>query len=440
MTPEVSLQLGRAVAHMVALGRINGPARKPGHRCRIVIGKDTRLSGYMFETALASGIVSMGVDVLLVGPLPTPGIAFIARTMRADAALVVSASHNPYEDNGVKIFAGDGFKLPDALEEEIEDLIRSRSLEGKGAAREHLGKAFRVDDAVGRYVQFLKHSFPDELSLDGLRVVVDCANGAAYKVAPAVFQELGAEVIPLSHDPDGVNINEHCGALHPENLQAAVKEHGAHLGIALDGDADRVIVVDERGLVVDGDQIMAACARELMTAGKLRNNTLVATVMSNIGLDRYLKTQGVKVVRTPVGDRYVVEAMRKGGFSLGGEQSGHIIFIDQTTTGDGVVAALSLLSLMVREGKPLSQLTGAMELLPQTLLSFKVKDKRALEDMPSVAACVKRVEQELGDLGRVLLRYSGTEMKARVLVEGVDPVRTAAMADEIAQAVKAAVG
>jgi phosphoglucosamine mutase len=440
MTPEMALQVGRATAELVAQGRIKGAARKEGHRARIVIGKDTRLSGYMLETALTSGIIAQGVDVLLVGPLPTPGIAFICKSMRADAALVVSASHNPFEDNGIKIFAGDGFKLPDAVEEEIERLARDPALATRGATHNRVGKAFRVDDAVGRYVVFLKATFPDELSLDGLKVVVDCANGAAYRVAPEVFRELGADVSELSVEPDGVNINDNCGALFPAKLAAEVKRVGAHIGIALDGDADRVIVVDEKGEVVDGDQIMAACARALILKGRLAHNTLVSTVMSNLGLDRYLKSLGGNVIRTPVGDRYVVEEMRRGGFTLGGEQSGHLIFLEHTTTGDGVVAALSLLSLMVREGKPLSELTRAMEVLPQKLLSFAVKERRPLEEMGGALAVVSEIERALGEEGRVLFRYSGTELKARVLVEGVDAARIDRYAEEIAAAIKSAVG
>jgi len=440
MTPEMALQVGRALAELVKDGRIMGFARKPGHRPRIVIGKDTRLSGYMLESALQSGIIAQGVDVLLVGPLPTPGIAFICKSMRADAAVVVSASHNAFEDNGIKIFAGDGFKLPDAVEETLEDLVKDPELAARGATHKALGKAFRVDDAVGRYVVFLKATFPDELSLDGLKIVVDCAHGAAYRVAPEVFRELGADVTELAVEPNGININDNCGALHPGGLQAAVKSHGADIGIALDGDADRVIVVDEKGEVVDGDQIMAACARALMQRGLLGHNTLVATVMSNLGLDRYVKELGGHVVRTQVGDRYVVEEMRRGGFTLGGEQSGHLIFLDHTTTGDGVVAALALLSLMVREAKPLSQLTRAMEVLPQKLLSFPVKSRTPLEEMGEALRVVTEVEKALGDEGRVLFRYSGTEMKARVLVEGLDASRIDRYAQDIAAAIKAAVG
>lgn len=440
MSPEMALQLGRAVATLVGQGTIRGAARKDGHRPRIVIGKDTRLSGYMLETALASGIVAQGVDVQLVGPLPTPGIAFIARSMRADAALVVSASHNPYEDNGIKIFGGDGFKLPDAVEEQLEELIRGGTLEGQGATREHMGRAWRVDDAVGRYVQFLKATFPDALSLDGLRIAVDCAHGAAYRVAPEVFRELGADVHEMGVEPNGLNINDGCGALHPQGLQAAVLEAGAHMGIALDGDADRVIVVDEKGRVVDGDQIMAACAQDLLLKGELRHNTLVATIMSNLGLDRYLKTLGGVVVRSPVGDRYVVEHMRRGGFSLGGEQSGHLIFLEHTTTGDGVVAALSLLSLMVGQGKALGELTAKMELLPQKLVSFRVREKKPLEELAAALRLVNQIEKDLAGQGRVLFRYSGTEMKARVLVEGTDAARIDAYAQQIAQAIQAAIG
>src|SRR5574337_1498538 len=398
MTAEMALQLGRALAYLVR----SGP-----HKHRIVIGKDTRLSGYMLETAIASGICSMGVDVELCGPLPTPGIAFITQSMRADAGVVISASHNPYQDNGIKFFTRDGFKLADETELEIERLV----LGGPGGGQEDfhtlrptakaIGKARRIGDAVGRYVVFLKSLFPRELSLDDLTVVVDCAHGAAYKVAPAVFEELGARVVALNVKPDGKNINDGCGAVHPEAMARAVQKHGAQLGLALDGDADRVIVADERGHLVDGDAIMAVVARALLAQGRLARKTVVATVMSSVGLERSLAEAGGRVVRTAVGDRYVVEEMRRSGCNFGGEQSGHLIFLDHVTTGDGVCAALNLMSVMLREGKPLSELARCFEPVPQAQLNVPVREKRPLETLPGVVRAIVSVEQALGREGRV---------------------------------------
>ena len=431
MTGEMAMRLGRALAYIVR----NGP-----HRHRIVIGKDTRLSGYMLEHALASGIESMGVDVLLTGPLPTPAIAFITQSMRADAGVVVSASHNPYQDNGIKFFSRDGFKLPDETEMKIEELIASSSLDRMRPTATKIGKAFRIEDAIGRYVVFLKNTFPRELTLDGLTIVVDCAHGAAYKVAPAVFEELGAKVIRLGVDPDGKNINAKVGALYPESMAKAVVKHAAHLGIALDGDADRVIVCDEKGKIVDGDAIMAICARELAERKALGKRTLVATVMSNLGLDRAMSGIGVKVVRTRVGDRYVVEEMRRQGYTFGGEQSGHLIFLDHATTGDGAIAALNLLAVMVKSGKPLSELARFLTLFPQTQLNIAVKQKRELGELPSVMKAIRGVEGALGKEGRVLVRFSGTESKARVLVEGPDAKRNQAHADQIAAELRKALG
>jgi phosphoglucosamine mutase len=430
MTAEVALRLGQAVAQ-----RFRHPAR-PG---RIVIGKDTRLSGYMLESALQAGIVTAGADVMLVGPLPTPGIAFITWSMRADAGVVISASHNPYQDNGIKIFAADGFKLPDEVEADLERRM-SDIASGSGGGRAEagaIGKAMRIEDARGRYVQFLKHAFPKDRTLDGIKVVVDCANGAAYQVAPRVFEELGAEVVTLGVHPDGRNINEKCGALHPELMAAEVRRVGAHIGVALDGDADRVILADETGTVVDGDQVMAILGTRMLAQDALPGRTLVATVMSNLGLERALAAKGGTLMRTAVGDRYVVEAMRAGGFMLGGEQSGHIIFLDHATTGDGMVAALRVLAVVVAEGRPLSELArDAMVRYPQVLLNFPVDRKRPIEDMPVVQQCIARVEGDLGAEGRVVVRYSGTESKARVMIEGTDLGRIRAQADEIAQAMK----
>lgn len=431
MTTEVAMQLGRAVAYLM---------RNGSHRHRVVIGKDTRLSGYMLEQALAAGICSMGVDVMLVGPLPTPGIAFITQSMRADAGAVISASHNPYQDNGIKFFSRDGFKLPDEMEMKIEELIASSSLDKMRPTATKIGKAFRIEDAIGRYVVFLKNTFPKELTLDGLTIVVDCAHGASYKVAPAVFEELGAKVIPLGVSPDGKNINAKCGALHPENMAKAVLKHGAHLGIALDGDADRVIVCDEKGKIVDGDAIMAICARELAERKALAKKTLVSTVMSNIGLDRAMASIGVKVVRTRVGDRYVVEEMRRNGYNFGGEQSGHLIFLDHATTGDGAIAALNLLAVLCKTAKPLSELSRFLTLAPQTQLNLAVKEKRELGELPEVMKAIRAVEQSLGKEGRVLVRFSGTESKVRVLVEGPDAKKNLGYADQIAGELKKALG
>ncbi|HVX93499.1 MAG TPA: phosphoglucosamine mutase [Polyangia bacterium] len=429
MTAEVALRLGQAVAQ-----RFRHPAR-PG---RVVIGKDTRLSGYMLESALQAGIVAAGADVMLVGPLPTPGIAFITSSMRADAGVVISASHNPFQDNGIKIFAADGFKLPDEVEAELERRM-SEIAAGDTSARAGaagIGKAVRIEDARGRYVQFLKHAFPKDRTLDGIKIVVDCANGAAYQVAPRVFEELGAEVVTLGCHPDGRNINEGCGALHPELMAAEVKRVGARIGVALDGDADRVILADEHGTVVDGDQIMAILGTRMLDRDALPGRTLVATVMSNLGLERSLSAKGGSLMRTAVGDRYVVEAMRAGGYLLGGEQSGHIIFLDHATTGDGMVAALRVLAVMVEEARPLSELARVMVRYPQVLLNFPVARKRPLEDMPVVQQCIARVEGDLGADGRVVVRYSGTESKARVMIEGTDLGRIRAQADEIALTIK----
>jgi phosphoglucosamine mutase len=425
MTAEVAMQLGRALAHLIR----NGP-----HRHKVIIGKDTRLSGYMLEQALAAGITSMGVDVALVGPLPTPGISNITTSMRADAGAVISASHNPYQDNGIKFFWRDGFKLPDETEARIEALISSGEIDSIRPTATKIGRAERLDDARGRYIVFLKTAFPRELTLEGMTIVVDCANGAAYKTAPEVLRELGAKVITLGVEPDGRNINHKCGAMHPENLARAVVKHGAHVGIALDGDADRLIVVDEKGKVVDGDATMAICTGELVARKELKKKTLVATVMSNIGLERAVARWGVKVARTRVGDRYVVEEMRKNGYNLGGEQSGHLLFLDHSTTGDGTLAALQLLAVMCRQGKPLSELASIFEPVPQTLLNVVVKQRRELGELPEVMKCIRAVEQRLGSDGRVLVRFSGTEPKARVLIEGLDASRNEAYAKEIANA------
>ncbi|MCB9557684.1 MAG: phosphoglucosamine mutase [Deltaproteobacteria bacterium] len=431
MTVEVALALGRAVAYLF---------RQRGARRRIVVGKDTRQSCYMFETALSAGICSMGADCLLCGPLPTPGVAHVTASMRADAGLVISASHNPYMDNGIKVFASDGFKLPDDVEAQIEALIDSPELDQGRADPANVGRLMRIKEVSGRYIEFAKSTFPEELTLEGLRLVIDCANGAAFRVGPTIFEELGAKITALGVSPNGENINDGCGALYPQRLQEAVIKEQAHLGIALDGDADRVIIVDEKGEVVDGDAIMAVIATRMLQQKRLAKNTLVVTVMSNIGLQRCIESAGGTVVRTAVGDRYIVEAMRSGGYNLGGEQSGHLIFLDHVTTGDGIVGALQVLAAMVREGRPLSALAGVMTRFPQVLVNARVKQKIPLEQLPEVTALIAKTEQALGGDGRVLVRYSGTEPKVRVMVEGQKRDQIAAFAEEIVQAMRRSCG
>jgi phosphoglucosamine mutase len=431
MNSETALRLGRALAYV---------SKRSPRRHKILIGKDTRLSGYMLETAMASGICSMGVDVLLVGPLPTPGIAFLTRSLRADAGVVISASHNPFQDNGIKLFSRTGFKLPDEVEAEIEGLVRGDVIDTLRPTREEIGKAFRIDDAVGRYNVFAKNTFPRHLTLDGLTVAVDCGHGAAYKVAPEVLEELGARVVALGVEPDGQNINRDAGALHPEQLQAAVRRAGAHMGLALDGDADRAILVDEHGEIVDGDAVMALIATQLQSHGELRHDTLVATVMSNLGLHVAMRDRQIKVVTTPVGDRYVVEEMQRSGYNLGGEQSGHIVFLDHNTTGDGLITGLAVLALMVETGKPLSMLRQVMQRFPQVLENLRVSSKPDVESLPAVAAAISAAERELGDRGRVLVRYSGTEPLLRVMVEGEREPAIRKLAADIVGAARAAIG
>jgi phosphoglucosamine mutase len=432
MTVENALQIGRAVG-LLCKGR--------HERTRVIIGKDTRRSGYLFETALEAGVCSVGAEPYLVGPLPTPGIAFMTLGMRADAGIVISASHNPFYDNGIKIFGADGFKLPDEMEERIEAMVaHPKPLHDGLAHGAAIGRAYRIEEAWGRYVVSLKHTFPNDLTLDGLKIAVDCANGAAYKVAPAVFEELGATVVRLSVSPDGLNINEACGALHPHALARAVVEHGCDLGLALDGDADRLILVDETGQVVDGDRIMALCALRMAAAGTLNHGTLVATVMSNYGLELAMHAAGLKLVRTDVGDRQVVESMRKNGYTLGGEQSGHLVFLNHATTGDGVLAALQVLAIAVRENKPISQLVQVMETLPQVLINLAVRDKPPLQSLSAVSGTITDAERELEGQGRVLVRYSGTERKCRVMVEGANPALVETHARRIADSVIAAIG
>ncbi|MGH7787981.1 MAG: phosphoglucosamine mutase [Candidatus Binatia bacterium] len=431
MTSEMVVLLGRAIAHVVK----HGPRRH-----KIIIGKDTRLSGYMLESALTSGICSMGVDVLLVGPLPTPGIAFLTRSMRADAGVVISASHNAFQDNGIKFFAGSGFKLPDDVEREIEGLVLGDAIAHLRPTAQEVGKAYRIDDALGRYNVFLKNAFPRHLTLDGMKIVIDCAHGAAYRVGPEVLEELGASVVAIGVEPDGENINRDCGALHPQPLAARVLAEGAHLGVAVDGDADRAIFVDERGAVVDGDEVLAMLGLELHRQGRLANNGVVATVMSNLGLDLALGAHGVEVVRVQVGDRFVVEEMRRGGYQLGGEQSGHMVFLEHGTTGDGLITALGVLALMVESRQPLSELRRVMQRLPQRLVNVRVRERRELAGLPAVQGVIERVSRDLGSRGRVLVRYSGTEPLVRVMVEGEHAAQVERFCEEIAAALREHVG
>ena len=429
MLPELALQLGKAVTFVAGRG-------KP-HMPRILIGKDTRLSGYMLEQAIAAGVCSMGGMVLLCGPVPTPAVAHLTVSMRADAGIVISASHNPYQDNGIKIFGADGFKLPDEQEAEMERLMANDALMGMRPTGPGIGRAEKLEDSRGRYVVFAKTTFPRELSMEGMRIVVDAAHGAAYRVAPMVFQELGANLTCLGIKPNGVNINKDCGALHPDNVRAEVVKKRAQIGIALDGDADRVIVVDEKGQVVDGDAVMAMCAQRMLKNGLLKKNTVVATVMSNLGLEHALAREGCKLVRTAVGDRYVVESMRQHGYNLGGEQSGHLVFLDHASTGDGIVAALQVLALMIESGKPLSELASrAMERVPQVLENVTLASKRPLEEMKTLSGLSAKITQELGNDGRVLIRWSGTEAKLRIMLEGPNEDQIRTWAKDLAQAAK----
>jgi len=456
MTSEMALKLGRAIARVLrdpvarpsaASGRSHPPSmakRRDGnkeHRTKILIGKDTRLSGYMLETALASGVCSMGADVQLVGPLPTPAVAFLTRSMRADAGVVISASHNPYQDNGIKFFSWDGFKLPDEIEARMEEMIFTGETERDRPTASKIGKAFRIDDALGRYIVFLKNTFPRHLTLEGLRIVADCGHGAAYRVIPEVLAELGAEVLPIGVQPDGENINRRCGALHPETAREVLLHEGADFAVSLDGDADRAIFTDETGEILDGDQILAMCAKDLHEKGLLKGPAVVATVMSNLGLELALKPLGVQLLRTEVGDRYVVERMLEGGYNLGGEQSGHIVFLDHNSTGDGAITCLQVLALMVEKGKRLSELRQhAMTRLPQVLINVKVRERKAFEQMSRVSQSIAAVEKSLNGRGRTLVRYSGTEMLARVMLEGENEARIREMAQSIADAIGAEVG
>ena len=431
MTPEIVLNVGKAVAHVFK--------EKCGkEKLKFVIGKDTRLSGYMLENALVAGIVSVGADVLLVGPMPTPAIAHLTKSLNADAGIVLSASHNPAEDNGIKIFSEDGYKLPDNVEEEIEKYILSKKVETEHIKGDLIGKAYRIDDAKGRYIEFAKASVKS-MSLKGLKIVLDCANGAAYNTAPHILSELGADVIILNDKPDGLNINLDCGATHPEKMMEVVKEEKAHIGIALDGDADRVIVCDEKGRSVDGDHIIAICAIEMKESGTLKKNHVVVTIMANKGFDIAMEKKKIKVVKTNVGDRYVVDEMRKKGYVLGGEQSGHILFSDHTTTGDGIISALQLLRVMKERGEKLSKLAGCMKSLPQVLVNVIVKEKKDINKL-EINKDIRNAELQLGKKGRVLVRYSGTQNLCRIMIEGENKKEIQKMANDIAKAMKKEIG
>lgn len=426
MTGELAFRLGQAAARVL---------QRKGEM-KVIIGKDTRRSGYIFEYALTAGLCSMGADVHLVGPMPTPAIAHLVRSFAADAGIVISASHNPAQDNGIKFFDSQGYKLPDKTEEKIEELVLGRELSAEGVAR--VGKAYRIDDAQGRYIEFAKGTIENQ-SLSGLKVVLDCANGAAYRVAPLILGELGAEVKSFAVKPDGANINKDCGSLNTDILKSAVLGHSADVGMALDGDADRVIMVDEKGLIFDGDHIMAALALDQQSRGLLAKDTVVATVMSNMALERFLSDNGISLVRTQVGDRYIIEEMRRKGYSLGGEQSGHIILAEKNTTGDGTVAALKVLAVMVRCKKKLSELRS-FEPYPQLLVNIPVKAKKPIEKLPSVGKEIRAAEKLLAGRGRVLVRYSGTENKCRVMVEAESGDLAGSAADMIAEKIREEIG
>ena len=431
MTPETVLRIGMAAAHVL---------RDKRGRNMILIGKDTRLSGYMIESALTSGICSMGMNVTLVGPLPTPGLAFLTRTLRLDAGIVISASHNPFEDNGIKFFSSEGFKLPDALEEKIEELMPDEGLQRHRPKGTEIGKAYRLDDASGRYIEYIKSTLPKGMNFEGIKIVVDCANGAAYKITPSLLRELGAEVISINDKPDGININVNCGSQHIEGLLQAVKHHKANIGLAHDGDADRTIFCDEKGKIVDGDQVLGMWAVEMNQQGALRKNTVVSTVMSNLGFEEYLRKNGIRLIRTRVGDRYVVREMINGGYNLGGEQSGHIVFLDFNTTGDGPLTAVQVLYLIKKKGVSLSKLASEIKLYPQILMNVEVENKHDLKSNPEIEKAIKTAEKALAGKGRILVRSSGTESKVRVMLEGKELTLITKLGKDISNIIKEALG
>ncbi|MCD6298660.1 MAG: phosphoglucosamine mutase [Deltaproteobacteria bacterium] len=431
MDAAIAFSVGQAVAKLF---------KKEGHRTRVIIGKDTRISGYMLESSLEAGISSMGGVSYLVRVLPTPGIAFISQSMRADAGIVISASHNPYQDNGIKIFSGDGFKLSDEQEDTIEELILGGKLPDMVPPPNEIGRAYRMEDAPGRYIVFLKNTFPRDLSMEGMKIVLDTANGATYRVAPAAFTELGADLEVIHNNPDGLNINDNCGSQYTQDLEKRVLETGAAIGLAFDGDGDRLIAVDEKGRTITGDQIMIICARMLKEQGKLQNDLVVSTVMSNLGLSIACRKYGFKYHSSKVGDRYVLEDMQRLGAVIGGEESGHLIFLDHHTTGDGIIAALQLIAAMIKQGKTLSELADMMDIFPQKLINVEVKSKPDISTVPQVVEAIKQVEEELGDQGRVLVRYSGTQNACRVMVEGPSDDITEKYCGQIADVVRDALG
>ncbi|HKI72501.1 MAG TPA: phosphoglucosamine mutase [Verrucomicrobiae bacterium] len=438
VTAETALKLGRAAGHVF---KNIAPQSRDRERHKIVLGKDTRLSGYMLENAISSGILSMGVDVLFIGPLPTPGVAYVTRSLRADAGIVITASHNPYDDNGIKFFRPDGYKLDDNIEDQIEHLVFSGDIENIRPTADAIGKAVRIEDALGRYIEYAKSSFPRGMTLEGMRIVVDCAHGAAYKSTPCVLRELGAEIFVYDNQPDGMNINKDCGSMHPQQMCQKVWEHRAHLGISHDGDADRVLFCDETGKLIDGDDVMAICGLEMLAEGTLREKTLVATVMSNAGLDAVINQAGGHVARAGVGDKNVIDEMLRSGFNFGGEQSGHLIFRDYSTTGDGLVCALQILRIMRVKDKPLSQLAKCWTRFPQLVTSIRVREKVPFDQLDGVTSCLSEAEAELKPTGgRVLLRYSGTESKARLLIEGRDANVLGKWSQKIAEAIRKQVG
>jgi len=431
MTPEIAFGVGQAIAHVF---------KKGGHRSVIIIGKDTRLSGYMLESSLEAGITSMGGYSYLVGVMPTPGIAFVTQSMRADAGVVISASHNPFQDNGLKIFGGDGYKLTDEKEDIIEDLILNDKLSEFLSKGDDIGRAFRLEGVNGRYIVFVKNTFPRNLSMEGMKIVLDTANGATYRVAPDIFHELGADIDVIHKTPNGLNINDQCGSLHTERLKKTVLENGAAIGLAFDGDGDRLIAVDEKGREITGDQILIICANILKREGRLKNNLLVSTVMSNLGLRLACKKYGFRHHASKVGDRYVLEDMLKMGSVLGGEDAGHMIFLDHHTTGDGIIAALQLVAALIKENKPLSELARMMDIFPQKLINVDVTSKPAIDQIPRLLEAIKQAEKELGDEGRVLVRYSGTQNMCRVMVEGPTDAVTLKYCRQLADIVKSEIG
>src|SRR2546426_3102342 len=438
VTAETALRLGRAAGHVF---KNIAPQSRGRGRHKIVIGKDTRLSGYMLENALSSGILSMGVDVLFIGPLPTPGVAYVTRSLRADAGIVITASHNPYDDNGIKFFRPDGYKLDDNIEDQIEHLVFSGDIESIRPTADAIGKAVRIEDALGRYIEYAKSSIPRGMALEGMRIVVDCAHGASYKATPCVLRELGAEIFVYGHQPDGMNINKDCGSMHPNQMCQKVWEHRAHLGIAHDGDADRVLLCDENGKLIDGDDVMSICGLDMLAQGTLLEKTVVATVMSNAGLEAVIKSAGGRLARTAVGDKNVIDEMLRGGFNLGGEQSGHMIFRDYSTTGDGLVSALQILRIMKAKDQPLSKLSKCWSRFPQLVTNVRVREKTPFEQLDGVTQLVSQAEADLKPAGgRVLLRYSGTEPKARLLIEGRDSAVLEKWTQKIAEAIKKQVG